>query len=47
MFKNSVYFRDSCRICTKKDLVNVLKLNSTPPGNSLIKKKDIGKKEQV
>ena len=39
------YQRTRCRMCDASDLVRVLSLTPTPPGNSFLKKSEIGKSE--
>lgn len=40
-----IYRRDNCRLCNQKELVDVIELTPTPPGNNFLSKGQLGKQE--
>ncbi len=40
-----VYRRDSCRLCNHKELLDVIELTPTPPGNNFLSKNQLSKPE--
>ena len=46
MLKKEVNFKPFCRLCNSPKLSLVLKLESTPPANAFVQKKNINKKQK-